>query len=264
MPPIAGFSDNPFRTRADLVRATEALLTPVLRYRSPGCARIRFQPYTAASFDDVAAQLEGFARPLWAVSSLLKNDSGASVYVNLDLSAWLKGLGAGVDPTGEEYWGDLGDHDQLVVEMESIAFTLLLAPEKIMSSLSDAAKENLRAWLMQINNHAIPPNNWRWFRVFVNLALTKVLGVPRQDVIHMLDMDFAFLDSLYVSDGWSSDGPWNDAQKQADYYSGSFAIQFAQLLYVHLAPEDEDRISRYHQQATDFGSSYWRYFDTNG
>lgn len=50
-----------------------------------------------------------------------------------------------------------------------------------------------------------------------------------------------------------------------DYYSGSFAIQFSQLLYAKYAGNlDPDRVARYQQQAREFGSDFWRYFDKNG
>lgn len=71
MPVLAGFSDNPFRTREDCVTATWALLSPLRAYTSPLGARIRLPVSTGAHFDEVAAQLEGFARPLWAVGALL-------------------------------------------------------------------------------------------------------------------------------------------------------------------------------------------------
>lgn len=53
--------------------------------------------------------------------------------------------------------------------------------------------------------------------------------------------------------------------RQADYYSGSFAIQFSQLLYVKFASHlDPERAERYRLGAREFGASFWRYFDKNG
>lgn len=261
MPPVSGFSDNPFRSRSDLLRAAGALLAPLNLYRSPAGARLKLQPSTHAAFDDVAAQLEGFARPLWAIAGLLGQGGHSG---SLDVSHWLGGLEAGVNPESKEYWGDLGDFDQRMVEMESIAFAILTAPEEFMSLYGETTKRQLVIWLSQINDHSMPANNWRWFRVFVNLALYQVLGVPEQDVRDKMDADFTVLDSFYLGEGWSSDGLWGEERKQADYYSGSFAIQFAQLLYVHLATNDQERVQKYCQQAREFGAKYWRYFDPSG
>ncbi|CAK7235047.1 hypothetical protein SCUCBS95973_009138 [Sporothrix curviconia] len=268
MATISGFTDNHFQSRADFVRAAEALLKPLLKYTSPGSARIRFRPANAALFDDVAAQLEGFARPLWAISGLMRSGTGD----NLDMSTWLRGLETGTDPTHPEYWGDLKAHDQRMVEMESIAFLLLTAPDAVVPQLNTTAQQSLAGWLRQINKHDMPQNNWLWFRVFVNLALVRALGVPRDEVQPVLDDAFERLDSYKVdgpeAEGWSTDGAWTDFTKQADYYSGSFAIQFAQLLYVSIADgsidEEAKRAARFREEAKAFSAQYWRYFDANG
>ncbi|RTE81032.1 hypothetical protein BHE90_004496 [Fusarium euwallaceae] len=257
---LAGFTDNPFRVRSDLVRAATALVQPLGVYRSPANARVKLFPSTAAAFDDVAAQLEGFARPLWAVQALIGDDGGIATG---EAHNWIQGIQAGVDPSSSEYWGDVGAFDQRMVEMESIAFALLTAPDAMMRLLGQESKLNLTNWLRQIN-HAMPRNNWRWFRILVNLALVKVLEVPKDELSHMVDEDFAVLDGFYIGQGWSSDGIWGDERKQADYYSGSFAIQFAQLLYIRFSQEDEERVQKYRQQAAEFASQYWRYFDANG
>ncbi|KAM5341325.1 hypothetical protein ACJ41O_014356 [Fusarium nematophilum] len=260
MPGLAGFTDNPFRDRSDLVRAAATLIQPLKPYKSLAGARVKLFPSTAPAFDDVAAQLEGFARPLWAIATMLGGDAGSGNLIH----SWIEGIQVGVDPSSPEYWGDLGSFDQRMVEMEPIAFALLTAPDAVLRSLNEESKVNLENWLRQINRHDMPRNNWRWFRILVNLALAKVLGVPKDQVSHMMDEDFAILDQFYLGEGWSSDGVWGDERKQADYYSGSFAIQFAQLLYVRFADGDEVRVERYRQQAIGFASQYWRYFDVNG
>ncbi|KAH7230195.1 uncharacterized protein BKA55DRAFT_598966 [Fusarium redolens] len=258
MPGLPGFSDNPFRDRHDLIRAATAVIKPLEQYRSKSKARVKLYPSTAAAFDDVAAQLEGFARPLWAISGLVDKD------IDPSMRSWIRGIEAGVDPDNPEYWGHLRSFDQRMVEMESIAFALLMEPQEILSFLKPESIKNLKQWLQQINNFTMPQNNWRWFRVLVNLALTKVLGSDKEKARQAMDADFEVLDQFYLGEGWSSDGIWGDDRKQADYYSGSFAIQFAQLLYVRCAVDDEERVEKYRQQAIDFASEYWRYFDTNG
>ena len=280
MPPLPGFSDNPFQTRADLVRAAQALLKPLEQYQSPGKARIKIATATGAGFSETSAQLEGFARPLWVVPSLLPQSSpststdgdvdrgdaaqGDADQGGLATTAWLDGLETGTDPASTEYWGNLGDFDQRMVEMESIAFALLLAPEQF-SPREPLARARLAAWLRQINDRRMPESNWRWFRVLVNLALVKALGVPMEEVRSLIEWDLTLLDSFYLGEGWSSDGLWGDERKQADYYSGSFALQFAQLLYVQLSDGfDKDRAERYRAEAGLFASGFWRYFDVNG
>ena len=52
--------------------------------------------------------------------------------------------------------------------------------------------------------------------------------------------DLDHLDTFYVGSGWSRDGP--ETVCQFDYYSSSFAIQFAQLVYSKLM-QDEERLT---------------------
>ena len=71
------------------------------------------------------------------------------------------------------------------------------------------------------------------------------------------------LDSFHVGGGWSNDGP--KSHHQMDYYSGSFAIQFLQLLYSKLAGDfDPERAERYRQRAREFAKDFVYYFDPNG
>ena len=218
--PLPAFTSSPLLTRADLLTSLHSIITPLAPYRSPSSARVKITPGSCAGFDDVAAQLEGFARPLLGIHAFIEDDE--------TLDAWMKGLESGVDRDSEEYWGDMGGFDQRMVETESICLSILSYPQILLPKLSSKGKEDLKNWLMQINGKAMPAQNWRWFRIFTNLTLTQHLGVPASSVQDALDSDFALLDSLYQGEGWSSDGRWDEERRQADYYSGSFAMQFAQ------------------------------------
>jgi hypothetical protein len=269
MPSLPGFSDNPFLTRSDLIHAAVALIQPLDRYKSRENARIKISASTGAGFSETAAQIEGFARPLWVVADLLRlkveEPHTDSYSTKAGLETWITGLKVGTDPKSPEYWGGMSNFDQRMVEMESIAYALLLHPEGFGFHTDHEAKKNLVVWLKQINDHEMPQSNWLWFRVLVNLALVKTLGVPMEEVKEHIDKALKILDTFYISDGWSSDGLWCDDRKQADYYSGSFAIQFAQLLFVRFTPDyDLQRTERYKDQAREVAKSYWRYFAPNG
>ena len=269
MPPLPGFSDNQFRTHDDIIRAAIALTDPLDQYKSPRHARIKIATCTGAGFSETTAQLEGFARPLWVVADLLRlqqhDNKNISASSEIALESWIIGIRAGTDPRSPEYWGDLSDFDQRMVEMESIAFALLANPTAFSFETDSTTRSNLVAWLRQINGPDMPQSNWLWFRVLVNLALVKTLHVPIDEVKAHIDTSLETLDKFDIGEGWSSDGPWCEQRKQADYYSGSFAIQFAQLLYVRFAPEyDPVRTSKYIEQAHQFGTEYWRYFAPDG
>lgn len=274
MPPLTGFSENRFQDRSDFITATGALIHALDPYFSRGNARVQLPIHSGAHFDLTAAQLEGFARPIWAVAAAIadpsnNSDSGIVSYADF----LVEGLANGVNPEHPEYWGTIGDLDQRMVEAEPISFALLVAPKTFYEPLSDQTRAHLTRWLLGLNGKVMPINNWRWFRIFSNLALTRVCGVPYEDVKDFIDADFAILDQFELGDGWSADGIWKKDSvpdhetygRQADYYSGSFAIQFSQLLYCIFAKHsDPERVSHYKRQAVEFASQFWRYFDGDG
>ncbi|KAJ5960410.1 uncharacterized protein N7479_007560 [Penicillium vulpinum] len=273
MPPLRGFSDNNFGDRNDALLATNALIGSLESYFSPGNARVQLPVCSGAHFDETAAQLEGFARPIWAVAAVAKSsdlpDSKVSAYIH----RLVEGIANGVNPDHPEYWGTIGDWDQRMVEAEPISFALLIAPKTFYEPLSEQGRSHLVQWLSGLNGKLMPPNNWRWFRIFSNLALSRVCGVPYDDVEEHIEADFVVLDQFELGDGWSGDGIWRKDGipnqefhgRQADYYSGSFAIQFSQLLYCIIADDsDPSRVSRYRQHAKDFASQFWRFFDEDG
>ena len=291
MPPLTGFSDNPLLTRDDLIKATLALIEPLIPYFSPAKGRIRVPTTTGTHFDEVAAQFEGFARPLWAVGSLLLGcDSIADAELRdrvLEVTQpWIDGVISGTDPQHTDYWGAVDQMDQRMVEAEIFSYALLAAPEQFFNRLSKEQKANVVSWLKSMNGKQMPPTNWRWFRVFSNLALVKVCGEPLHQVSKELEADLEILDTFYIGHGWSADGPWQTTAqaaveqelaestgrrdtigvgRQADYYSGSFAIQFSQLLYSKYANDiDAQRCEKYRQRAREFGKDFCRYFDTKG
>lgn len=265
MPPLAGFSDNPFYTHGDFKLGAVALLRAIKPHQSPGGARIRLPLATGTHFDDIAAQLEGFARALWAVGSLLHSKITTQEEYNELVRPYIKGLANGTDPEHTEYWGPVVLRDQRMVEMEIISYALLAAPEAMFDSQSDSAKRNITNWLKTINGKDFPVTNWLWFRVMTNLALVKVCGVPYEQVADSMKEDLDLMERFYLGQGWAADGLWNDEGRQADYYSSSFAIQFSQLIYAKMAQDlDPERCARFRERAKEFATSFWRYFDTNG
>lgn len=246
--PLAG---NPLRSRADLQRAVVALWKPVRDRLSPGCARARLG-HTGAQFANVSAELEGFARPLWALAPL------AAGGYPIDWTPILQGLTAGTDPGHDEFWGWAGDSDQRLVEMASIGLTLALVPEQIWEPLSGAARDNLNVWLSRINEVSMPDNNWLFFRVMVNDGLARVdaKGYNPQAETAALDR----IEAQYLGDGWYSDG--HTARR--DYYV-AWAMHYYGLLYARLAgPKDPGRVQRFRERAAVFASDFAGWFAEDG
>jgi hypothetical protein len=97
--------------------------------------------------------------------------------------------------------------------------------------------------------------------VFANLGLSKA-GSPYFDATRM-KADLDHLDTFYIGDGWSRDGP--EGIVQLDYYSSSFAIQYAQLVYSKLAQGiDPVRCEEFRNRARLFAQDFVHYFDHDG
>ena len=151
------------------------------------------------TYNQNAIELEAFSRPLWALVPFWVGGGSDPEFEKI----YRKGLAAGTDPENPEYWGTTGEYDQCYVEMAAIACGILTAPEKLWTPLSDTEKQNLAAWLGQINAHTIPDCNWQFFRILVNLAL-KSVGMPYSP--ELLEDGLCKIDSYYSGDGWSTDG----------------------------------------------------------
>ncbi|PSK38473.1 hypothetical protein B9Z65_6026 [Elsinoe australis] len=98
-----------------------------------------------------------------------------------------------------------------------------------------------------------------WFRVFANLGL-KANEAPYSQ--SRLDSDIVHLDTFYRGGGWSNDGP--AGYTQMDYYSGSYAIQYLQLLYAKMAPDDIERAAEFKKRAQMYALDFAHYMDPDG
>ena len=153
------FASNPIETKAELAQYLIGLLDPLAPHTSPGGARIHLG-FTGTHFDETAAHLEGFARPIWGLASLL---AGGGSYPGVEI--WVRGFANGTNPDHEEFWGNMRDKDQRMVECSPIGFALSVAREHIWDPLPDEGKRHLEDWLGGMNDKEMPNTNWLWFRV---------------------------------------------------------------------------------------------------
>ncbi|KIV87703.1 hypothetical protein PV11_03233 [Exophiala sideris] len=245
--------NSPLSTRSDVVEACTSLLRPLLPFFSPGRTRLRLGA-TATRYDEAGAQLEGFTRPMWGLGALL---AGGDSFPESEL--WLEGLRNGTNPSHPEFWGYSKDMDQRMVEMCPMAFALCVAPKQLWEPLNEKERLNLQKWL-DINKKEMPNTNWLWFRVFANLALLR--NGASYDA-ERLEADLDHLDTFYRGDGWSNDGP--EHTLQMDYYSGSYAIQYLQLLYAKInGDRDPKRAEEYKNRAKLYAKDFMHYFDEQG
>jgi hypothetical protein len=243
--PLAG---NPLKTREDMSRGLHDLFDPLLAYFSEGNARVRLDG-AGAHFDRAAADLEGFARPLWGLAPL-----GAG---KGDFAHWQKyadGLANGTDPQHPEYWGTVNGRDQRMVELAALGFALALVPDKIWDPLTDKQRSNVIAYLKHARQFDYADNNWKFFRIFVDIALDRVgADFDRSLTKQYLDE----LETFYIGDGWYRDGN----VRRIDHYI-PFAMHFYGLIYSKLV--DDEYAARYRERAVLFARDFRTWFAVDG
>lgn len=243
--PLAG---NPLVTRGDMQRALLDLFDPLVPCFSRGNARVRLDA-AAAHFDRAAADLEGFARPLWGLAPFA---AGGGSFAHWDRYA--EGIANGTDPEHPEYWGQVNGRDQRLVELAALGFALALAPEKLWDPLNGRARDNLVSYLLHARKFDYADNNWKFFRVFVDIALDR-LGIEHDRSLTRAYL--AELDGFYIGDGWYRDGN----VRRVDHYIG-FAMHFYGLIYARLV--EDDHAKRYRERAVSFARDFRHWFAEDG
>lgn len=173
-----------------------------------------------------------------------------------EIAEWLdwykEGLVHGTTPEDEEYWGDIFDFDQKMVEVAAIVFSIAINPKALWEDLEDGERDNLYRWLDQMNAYDMPKNNWRYFRILMNMTF-RLLGLSWNE--EKINEDFALIESFYVDDGWYFDGE----PSQIDYYV-AFAIHYYGLVYAKLMEEIEPercRILKERSRKFFYDFVYW-------
>lgn len=241
---------NPLKTRADLANAVNGLFEPLLPYFSEGGARVRLSA-AGAIFDHAAADLEGFARPLWGIVPLA---AGGGQFGHWDL--YRRGLDNGTNPGHPEYWGDVADRNQRLVELAAIGFALALVPEHIWEPQPADAKQRISAYLLAARERDYVDNNWKFFRILTDLGLERVgVAVDAEKTLAYLEE----LEAFDIGGGWYRDGP----VRRADHYI-PFAMHFYGLIYTVLARGDDARKARMRARAQTFARDIRHWYGPDG
>lgn len=241
------------RTRDDLALLLLDWIRPLRKWYSAGGARLKVGN-TSAHYGENSIRMEGYSRVLWGLGPLFAGENGRLPQeAKAEIAMWQeltrKGLIHGTDPGHEEYWQDVEDYDQKMVEMAAVANAILLAPGVYWEPLSETQRQNVFRWLSGINSRRVHANNWRFFRVLVNILFQK-LGLPYSE--DCLRDDLGVVERCYEGDGWYFDG--HPGQK--DYYI-PFAMHYYGLIY---ARHMEDREPKYCEQLKKRAGEFYRDF----
>ncbi len=244
-------SGHPLRCRADVEALVGRIVGNVLPFLSAGGARLRLGGL-AHRYGEAGAQMEGMARQLWGLAPLV---AGGGAFDGFD--RFVQGIANGTDPSHPEYWGDITDRDQRMVEMAAIGLTLALSGDRVWSALEAPQRARAAAWLGSINRREPVNNNWHFFRVLVNLGLQRV-GAPSHEAASARSLDA--IESFYLGNGWYRDGMLGGR----DHYV-AFAFHFYGLIYARLADDlDPGRAARFRERAGAFAPAYRTWFAPDG
>lgn len=249
------------KSRNEAAKLLLDLIRPLKPFYSKGGAWLSVGN-TAAHYGEKPARMEGFARVLWGLGPLwAQDDGGLAPELQEESREWLalyqKGMKNGTNPEHEEYWGDLADYDQKMVEMASLAVAISLSPDKFWDPLTEKEKNHLYRWLDQINHKKVHPNNWRFFRILVNLAF-RILGQPWSGTCD--EDDWGVIEGCYTDHGWYYDGNAG----QVDYYI-PFAMEFYGLVYAGLSKgRDPERSTVIKKRGAEFSADFIYWFSKDG
>lgn len=242
---------NPLITRQDLIDATNQLIEPLKKHYSKSNTQIQLLA-TGAAYSRKTIGIEGFSRVLWGLAPLFAGGGSSQL-----LEKHREGLINGTNPKHPDYWGDVGDFDQIIVEMAAIGYSLALAPEYFWDPLNADQKHQLATWLKQINHVKAHDCNWLFFAVIVNLGLKQVGEAFDQQLV---ERHLNRIEDFYLGEGWYKDGE----VAHVDYY-GPFAIHFYSLIYAKfMETEDPKRAKVYKERAKLFAKDFVYWFSENG
>jgi hypothetical protein len=231
------------------------LMVPIIDNASPGKAR-QLIPGQRSHHGRLADELEGFTRTfIMAGPWLAQADSPvtASRSGERDVAAFYReGILNGTNPDHPEYWGDIGDYAQHLVEMASLAWSLFLSRRWIWDTYSEKERKQVADYLYQCTGAAYHQNNWLLFNVVTN-AVLKRLDMPyRQEQI---DENIDACEHMYIGSGWYRDGKVN----RIDYYN-AWAFHYYYLIWTILDGESKPEVAERHKERVALLAEQMPYF----
>lgn len=238
-------------SKRDLQEALRQLVKPLKPLYRAGGSRLPIKGGSAGYGEEIAG-MEGFSRILWGIVPHLAGGGTDELWEDC-----LRGIVSGSDPEHKDYWGDVGDYDQRLVEMAVLGMALSMIPERIWEPLDERQRRNLYNWLNSINSHPCHDCNWLFFHVMVNMGFYKT-GQPYDK--DQMEKNLQRIEQFYLGGGWYSDG----AGGHCDYY-GPFAIHYYGLVYSKLMEkEDPERCLRFKERARQFAADFIQWFSPDG
>ena len=209
-----------------------------IKYRSKNGARV-YYPGAGGFVGRHIDGLEGFARILPLISAWIFAGNKTKLVVygeSIDLVELIfEGIISGTDPTNAEYWGNIKDRDQRVVEAADIALSLWLSKDLLWTKFSSEQKQQIADWLIQVNNVDVYSGvaaNWELFPIITLMSL-KGLDILGEEYDLLIKDRFHHYKRNYLGEGW-----FYDTADGADYYN-AWAIHYTLFWLNQIDPEFE-------------------------
>jgi len=199
------------KTRYD--QLTRYFLEGFVKNASPSGALVNYPGLPSKRGYHVSG-VEGFARTAPLIAAWLNSRDSYEVIINgvsVDFVQYLRrAVLAGTSPKSPDYWGDIEDYNQRIVEASDIAKLLWLTRSYIWNSFSVAEKKQVKKWLSSALSRKTPPNNWLLFQTITRIVLDKLEGQNTSEDYP----PYQQFKSYYTESGWFFDAPHG-----FDYYN---------------------------------------------
>lgn len=252
--------DFKLKTKNDVAVALLDTIRPLKKFYSEGGGWLQVGNI-GVHYGEKSARMEGFTRVAWGLGPLWAGQDDLSPEVQKEAEEWrelyLRGIINSTNPEHPEYWGKPFTFDQKLVEMAALVTGISLCPERLWEPLTQEQKDNVYNYLNHSNSCELHPNNWRYFRILVNMCF-RVLGLPYD--AKRLEDDRALIESCYMGEGWYYDG----RDSQIDYYI-PFAMHFYSLIYAKFMEKEEpEHCAKLKERAVEFADDFVYWFAKDG
>ncbi|MGJ5643140.1 DUF2264 domain-containing protein [Formosa sp. S-31] len=228
-------------------------------YKSKSNALI-YYPGAISSRGRTTNAIEGFARFFPLAASWLYSENPRNIQFktsSYNLITLLKaGILAGTNRNHPEYWGDIQDKDQRVVEAADIALGLWLSKSFIWEEFTLSEKKQIYSWLEQAINKEIVDNNWNLFPIIIIKSLEALGFKNDQNSHHINSLYNSYKKKHYLGDGWFDDPP-----KGIDYYN-AWSIHYTLFWIDQIDPNFDHNFIK--TSLSDFLKFYKYLFSENG
>jgi len=230
-----------------------------VKYQSTEGALI-YYPGEISSKGRTVNGIEGFARFFPLAASWLFSNNSEIILLNNEsynlIDILKRGLLNGTNPKNNEYWGNVLDKDQRIVEAADIALALWISKDTLWNKFTIAEKDRIVKWLNQSVNKKIIDNNWNLFPITIVKAL-EALGYSNETNIRYINKLYQnYKSKHYLGEGWFDDPP-----KGIDYYN-AWSIHYSLFWLDQIDPTFDRRFIR--KSHSEFIKFYKYLFSENG